>query len=357
MTVAYKDLFNGSIRASLKTAASVLSAYPASASTLLRLGREMKKAERRRAVCCADGVDVPPMISVSTTDECNLSCKGCYACERGESANDELSDDRIAEILSEASELGISIVLLAGGEPLLSHGWLDSMAMHSEMAGLIFTNGTLLDESRCVWFAEHRHIFPVLSIEGDERLTDARRGNGVFAQVVLAMSRLRLASVPFGVSITVTSENIGSILTDGFVTEYTDKGCRLFVFVEYVPVTAGTDSLMLTKTDKIKLTDFAATAERRHSALFIAFPGDENHYGGCLAAGRGFISISASGDVEPCPFAPFSDANLRETSLKDSLKSGLLRKVRENHAKLIEGNGGCALWRNREWLKSLTKGA
>jgi hypothetical protein len=47
--------------------------------------------------------------------------------------------------------------------------------------------------------------------------------------------------------------------------------------------------------------------------------------------------------------------SLKERSLKEALQSELLRVVRENHDKLIEGDGGCALWHNREWLKTLTR--
>jgi MoaA/NifB/PqqE/SkfB family radical SAM enzyme len=348
---AYKDLFDGNIHVTLKTAVNVLSAYPASASAFVRLSQSMKKAEQRRKLQA--GIGVPPLMIVSTTDECNLACKGCYACELGKPANTGLTAERAAEILNEASDLGISIVLLAGGEPLLSHGWLDAMTQHPEMAGLVFSNGTLLDKSRCDWFSANRHILPVLSIEGDESQTDLRRGEGVYAKAVKAMSELQSVGVPFGVSITVTSENINDVLRDNFVAEYIERGCRLFVFVEYVPIAAGTDSLILTKADKTTLSKFSQNAKTRHSALFIVFPGDESLYGGCLAAGRGFINISTSGDLEPCPFAPFSDMNLRETPLKNALKSELLRKVRENHDKLIEGDGGCALWHSREWLKTL----
>ena len=88
-------------------------------------------------------------------------------------------------------------------------------------------------------------------------------------------------------------------------------------------------------------------------ALFIAVPGDEEEIGGCLSAGRGFIHISAEGDVEPCPFAPYSDANLRDLSLKDALQSEFLRNIRQNHAQLSETEGGCALWIEREWVRSL----
>jgi MoaA/NifB/PqqE/SkfB family radical SAM enzyme len=90
-----------------------------------------------------------------------------------------------------------------------------------------------------------------------------------------------------------------------------------------------------------------------HPAMFIAFPGDEEQYDGCLAAGRGFMHINPSGKVEPCPFAPFSDTDLHFNTLREALSSEFLAKVRKNHHLLKEGKGGCALWANREWLRNL----
>jgi MoaA/NifB/PqqE/SkfB family radical SAM enzyme len=227
------------------------------------------------------------------------------------------------------------------------------MGKHDEMVGVVFTNGTLFNELRREWFSAHRHMIPVFSIEGSEIQTDTRRGSGVYAKVSEAMRLLRTAQVPFGVSVTVTSQNIDSLLMDEFIGENLQKGCRLFVFVEYVPVEAGSEPLALSRTDKKRLNDFAVTSARKYPALFIPFPGDEDQYGGCLAAGRGFVHVSAGGDVEPCPFAPFSDTNLKSISFKVALASGFLSKVRENHHLLKEGDGGCALWHNREWLKEL----
>jgi MoaA/NifB/PqqE/SkfB family radical SAM enzyme len=92
---------------------------------------------------------------------------------------------------------------------------------------------------------------------------------------------------------------------------------------------------------------------RRSPALFVNLPDDEKEFGGCLSAGRGFVHISAQGDVEPCPFAPYSDRSLREMSLKEALQSPFLTAVRENADHLKEGRGGCALWMHREWLSAL----
>ncbi len=68
---------------------------------------------------------------------------------------------------------------------------------------------------------------------------------------------------------------------------------------------------------------------------------------------KGFIHINAEGDVEPCPFAPYSDANLMDTSLKEALQSDFLKMIRDSDEHLHETEGGCALWIKREWLRSL----
>lgn len=80
--MSYKNLFNGNIQVSLKTAASVLSSYPASAAALAKIAKGLHTAERRRTKNAENGADIPPLLIVSTTEECNLSCKGCYACRQ-----------------------------------------------------------------------------------------------------------------------------------------------------------------------------------------------------------------------------------------------------------------------------------
>ncbi len=96
-----------------------------------------------------------------------------------------------------------------------------------------------------------------------------------------------------------------------------------------------------------------ADYNRRFPALFIGFPGNEEIYGGCLAAGRGFVHVSPSGDLEPCPAAPFSDANLTAVPLRDALQSRLLGRIRDEHNLLTETSGGCALRANRAWVQEL----
>ena len=42
---------------------------------------------------------------------------------------------------------------------------------------------------------------------------------------------------------------------------------------------------------------------------------------GCIAGGRRYLHINAAGDVEPCVFAHYANANIRDVSLLDALRS------------------------------------
>lgn len=115
----------------------------------------------------------------------------------------------------------------------------------------------------------------------------------------------------------------------------------------------GTEPLVLSAGQRAALMQAVARLRERLPGIFIAFPGDEEEMGGCLAAGRGFIHISARGDVEPCPFAPYSDASLLRMTIREALASPLLRAIRENSDGLHDVSGGCALWNHREWVKRI----
>jgi MoaA/NifB/PqqE/SkfB family radical SAM enzyme len=211
----------------------------------------------------------------------------------------------------------------------------------------------MLDDSHIAKLKKVRNIIPVISIEGFENETDFRRGEGVYARLSGVMKNFEKAKLFWGISLTANRKNFNTITGDNFINELTDSGARLFFFVEYVPIEERTENLVLTKAQQERLNDLTGELKTKFPGLFISLPGDEEEYGGCLAAGRGFIHISPGGNLEPCPFAPFSDINVTDISLKEALKSDFLRNIRESHHLLSENDGGCALWTNRDWVRTL----
>jgi MoaA/NifB/PqqE/SkfB family radical SAM enzyme len=334
-------------------AVKVALGHPAWWRIAIRLFMNQRASAKKRASWLEQGVHVPPFMVLSVTSRCNLRCAGCYANALHQKKGPELTTERLGAVLAEAEGLGVSSVLVAGGEPLTRSDIFDITKRFPRMTFPLFTNGMLLDQTALKRLQEQRQVIPVLSIEGNRLETDDRRGEGVFAQIESSMRLLRKNGLFFGCSITVTGKNFDLVMSREWISRFYRSGCRLFVFVEYVPVAAGSEDLVLSQEQRTLLISISDRLRKQYRSLFLAFPGDEDKFGGCLAAGRGFIHISPTGDLEPCPFAPYSDRNVAETSLKRSLGSPLLAKIRENHGKLQETSGGCALWKEREWVASI----
>lgn len=300
---------------------------------------------------------VPPFMIFSVTKSCNLNCKGCYSKHLHKTAEDDLSIERVDSLIAEAEDLGISIILLAGGEPLLRESILDVASKHRKVIFPLFTNGILIDDKVSEKLSKTKNILPVVSIEGSMDQTDNRRGEGVYHNVMETLGKLNRHGVLFGTSITVTRSNFDNVTGEEFITDLASKGCSVVFYIEYIPCGENSENLTVTAEQRVRLREtLAADRHIKHKMIFISFPGDEETYGGCLAAGRGFIHVSSCGNAEPCPFSPYSDINVKNNDLRSALNSAFLKNIRKNRDSLKEHNGGCALWENRQWVSRTLNG-
>jgi MoaA/NifB/PqqE/SkfB family radical SAM enzyme len=264
-----------------------------------------------------------------------------------------MSEDKLRSIYNEAHKLGISFTVLAGGEPLVRPEILDITQEHPEILSLMFTNGTLIDDATLDRFRAQQHLVPVISMEGYQEDTDGRRGQGIYAYLETILPKLHERDIFYAVSLTVTRSNFDTVTGAPFIERLIDLGCRFFVYLEYTPIREGTEEWVITDAQRARIPEVMSAFRARYPALFVAVPGEEDRFGGCLAGGRGFVHISAEGDLEACPFAPYSDTNLQEQSLQEALQSELMKAIRENAGRLKRERGGCALWGRREAVESL----
>jgi MoaA/NifB/PqqE/SkfB family radical SAM enzyme len=329
---------------------------PLESAFFLRCMGAQQKAAKKRQAWETEGLHVPPFLIASITSQCNLYCKGCYArasSSCGEEKTIQLTDDEWTRVFREAYELGISFILLAGGEPLIRKNVLRSAAGFSDIIFPVFTNGTFIGDDYISLFHKHRNLIPVISLEGDKERTEERRGTGVFTLIKNAMSGMKEKGIYFGASITVTSENLELVTSDSYISSLYSMGCKLVFFVEYVPADGSAD-LALTEIERKRLEcKVNELRDRFEYMVFVAFPGDEEEVGGCLAAGRGFFHINPQGGAEPCPFSPFSDTNIKTCSLKEALQSPLFRKLELGGLLQGEHTGGCTLFAREAEVKAL----
>ena len=324
---------------------------------LLKYKAAQKKAAKKRTELETDGIHIPPFIIASIASQCNLHCLGCYARANhvciDNAVQNEMKSERWNQIFQEASDLGVSFILLAGGEPLMKKDVLEMAATYPEIIFPIFTNGTVIDNAYLNLFNKNRNLIPVLSIEGDKINTDDRRGKGTFEILMRAMEEMDRRMIFYGVSITATKQNISFVSGKDFISMLHDKGCKIVFYVEYV---AADGSVQLAPGDEDRYVLAQNLLELRNlyqNMIFLSFPGEEEQLGGCLAAGKGFFHINPFGAAEPCPFSPFSDMNLKNCSLLQAIGSPLFKKIRAQDFLSAKHDGGCVLFAQESKIKEI----
>lgn len=328
---------------------------PRESAFLLQYGAAVKRAEKRRHAMELKGEHIPSFLIASITTNCNLRCTGCYAqANQGCNTGNQMPAAQWGRIFTEAAQLGVAMVLLAGGEPLVRKDVIEEAARQPNIAFPIFTNGTMITDEYVQMFNTHRNLVPIVSIEGDEAITDARRGPGIYAATMAAMARLQKLDLLFGASVTVTSENLHEVTSEAFVEDLLQKGCKVLLYISYVPVDERDIALTKAQEDELD-TRVHALRNSGNNMIIVSFPGDEKEAEGCLAAGRGFFHINATGGAEPCPFSPYSDTNLQNTSLQNALKSPLFTKLRTTGILQQEHTGGCVLFYQSDAVKQLVE--
>ena len=352
LAIGVEAILKDAVRASFKN--------PKETIFILKFSKSAKKATQIRQEYSEKGQNIPAFLIASITSSCNLHCTGCYsrannACSDDEPVN-QLTDDEWDDIFKQAKDLGISFIVLAGGEPMIRRDVIIKASNHHEILFPIFTNGTLLSDDYLKLLDGNRNLVPILSIEGNEEITDSRRGDGVFKSLISSMNTMKNRNIIFGVSLTFTKGNLSSLISKDFIDYLYELGCKVIFFIEYVPVNGETSNLAPTDYERDMLLDEINRLRREYDdMLFLSFPGDEKTSGGCLAAGRGFFHINSHGGAEPCPASPYSDINVRDTSVLEALNSGLFKSLRDGGILLDDHDGGCVLFEHENDVKKLVK--
>ena len=276
------------------------------------------------------GCNIPWTILMDPTSACNLHCTGCWAAEYGHSMN--LTLEELDDIIRQAEEFGCYVYLYSGGEPTVRKNDIIKLCeMHPECAFASFTNGTLIDEAFADELLRVGNFVPIISVEGFEKETDFRRGEGTFHKVEQTMALLKRKKLPFGISCCYTSKNAEFIGSETYIDAMIEWGAKFCWFFTYMP------------TGKDAVPELMATAEQREymyhqlrkfrqtKPLFtIDFWNDGEYVGGCIAGGRCYLHINANGDIEPCAFMHYSDSNIRKDRLLDAFRKPLFMAYHKN---------------------------
>ena len=325
-------------------------------SFFIKAMNSQQKAAEIRQYRIDKGLPAPPIMICSVTGRCNLNCTGCYVMSQKNDRKSEMSPENFDKLFTEAHKIGTRIVLLTGGEPLLRQDILKTASRHSEILFPVLTNGLLLDREKIRFFSKNKNLVPVLSMEKNHMGINELSEEDIYADFDSILELMRRQKMFYGLTIKLTRDNYQHALDPIRLKEYYEKGCRLFFYVENLHDSLNRITEKLSPEQQAEIPEKLKQINKDIPAFHITLPGGNDQYGGCLSAGRGFIHVSAGGNLEPCPYVPYSDTSILDVPLNDALNSSFLHRIRSQHHLLYESKNGCALRNNREIIDECLRG-
>ena len=351
------------------------------------LYRAYTKARQVREKELENGLQVPSTLIISITSSCNLNCEGCYASAAGNikrhknlktenQAKAPLMLEQWRKIIKEAGELGIFVNIIAGGEPFLFPGLIELCGEFKDQTFVIFSNGTALTEADYNLLKHSINLAIIVSIEGSPESTNKRRGTGVYEKALKTIRRLDQIGVPMGISATITRMNFRYWMNPENIDNLIKQNIRMLFLIEYIPQTplpksktkstnhSTKSSLDMNPSDHSLLLKPEERREFRAQILkfrstkpifIIHSPGDEEYFGGCESAGRGFAHVTPAGDLTPCPVSNIATHNLINSTLREGLASPLFKEICKNEHLLETEGMPCALFAHPEEVSALAK--
>lgn len=264
---------------------------------------------------------------------CNLKCKHCFSTAfEGKVGNRKMTLDEIKEVANQADELGVFMINLIGGEPLI----LDNLKEIIEVLDpkrfriSVTTNGWNLTGERARELAEmgvDRVCISMDSFFADEH--DSFRGvPGSYDRAKAAVINSLEAGIVTQVATCVTHQNLRS---EG-ITKLLEWTNSLGVYND-LPVAApcgewnGKLDMLITDDDAEYIRNLRHKFPLVRRDLFPS-PGLQ---GGCFAV-KQTVYIIPTGDVLPCLLIHISLGNIFKEHLRDIRNRGLKIPAFHNHS-------------------------
>lgn len=294
----------------------------------------------------------PPFLYLSIINSCNLRCQGCWV--DVEAPRTSLDLATLHRTIREAKAHGNAFFGILGGEPFLHPELLDLLAEHPDCYFQIFTNGQLITEKSARRLRQLGNATPLISIEGNEIISDQRRGKPeVFRRTMKGLEHCIEARLLTGVATSVCQTNIEDLLSEAWLRELIRRGVHYVWYHTYRPVGPVMNPELALRPDQlVRVRKFVV--EMRSRVPIAIIDAYYDHDGRALCPMVTGIShhVSPRGDIEPCPILQFAVENVRDSrgifaTLRDSAFLRDFREVSGRHTR------GCVVLERPDLVRQL----
>lgn len=293
----------------------------------------------------------PSLISIFTTNKCNLKCRHCCFEAEG-TCEHELSTQEMKEVIDKIAACGIVCLDFSGGEPF-TRSDIFELIEYAYKKGVqslsVATNTLLLDSDKIKELKriqdKYSLIFLRLSLDGpDKESHEWLRGEGTFDRTINKIAELRDCGINLREMNTVVSKVNYDKVEDVIKIAKANK-VKTSVILPLIPVGRAKDleEFMISPEQWKELCIKKKHYEEKYQVeIFADSPVsttlDERNKGKELPCmcGHQFLGIRPNGDYTICPIVSYGDGNIFKDSIEEYWKSSkLLNMVRDIYQ--IEG--------------------
>jgi radical SAM protein with 4Fe4S-binding SPASM domain len=327
----------------------------------------------------------PLMVVWNITNVCNLACKHCYQDAVHRRPKDELTLQQKLNVIDQLSENYVSILAIAGGEPLMDPDLWAILERGNRMQVYITiaTNGTLLTPENCQRMVSLGVNYVEVSLDSIDPKThdEFRQVKGAWERSIQGIKNvINTPGLECGVATCFTKDTVER--AKDMLDLAISMGADRFVHFNFIPVGRGVEMAhedvepwqrerllrLLHRTLEEGNIDILSTAPQfarsclmggnLDGAMAVGHGGSAQgrqakvfakYLGGC-GAFRCYCSIQPNGRVTPCVYMPhLTVGSLRQSTLKEIWNQPLMnlmgdRDDRGDHCGVCDFRlycGGC----------------
>ncbi len=165
----------------------------------------------------------PPFLYISVINSCNLRCQGCWVDVAAKQAR--IDAPALDRLIGQAKAMGNAFFGILGGEPLMHPHLLDILERHPDCYFQLFTNGHFITDAVARRLRRMGNVSPLISIEGNEIVSDERRGRpGVLSRTLQGLQHSLRHKVLTGVCTSLCQTNFSDLLREEWLDRLIEMG-------------------------------------------------------------------------------------------------------------------------------------
>jgi len=301
------------------------------------------------------GETFPPFLYISIINSCNLRCTGCWVDVA--SPQSKISFEEMDRLITNAKKHGNVFFGILGGEPFMHPDLIRILEAHPDCYFQIFTNGHFIDDAMAKELRRVGNATPLISVEGNEVVSDERRGREeVLSKTLAGIEACVRNKIITGVATSACRTNFDDLVREEWVDQLIGLGVHYVWFHTYRAV--GPDAapeLALTREQALEVRRFGVRMRKEKAIGFVDAYWDHEGRALCPAATGISHHVSPWGDIEPCPIVQFANEKIGDNGgdiYKTMVESPLLEDFRKTAA---DATRGCIVLERPDLLKNIVE--